>query len=209
MFWVDLLHEAIERLAASFQCDNLLGLVHDFFGKCVFDSVSGDQHSILGIGCPTIEQLSRHTTLKHTGTGKDHRGTPVVKGIDIDRLEVANVFKGKGISHVHLGADARVHHVGIGLIDSKCTGRQFGCVPNGNALQVWVGLPKLVQYKQQFLGSSQSKDRDETPSAPSHDPLNGPRKTRLSFGTTRMNLHPIGSFHHEHIRFRGGYFGGH
>mmetsp|Transcript_1295 Transcript_1295/g.2845 ORF Transcript_1295/g.2845 Transcript_1295/m.2845 type:complete len:237 (-) Transcript_1295:1021-1731(-) len=128
------IHQTIQGLTSSFQCDNFLGLCHDFLGQGMFDGISGNQNAIVGIGSPPIKQLSRYTGLQHSWTGKDHGGSGIIKGIDINTFQIGNVLKLKGIADIHLRPDASVHHIGVGLVNSQGAGGQFGCVPNGNIL---------------------------------------------------------------------------
>ena len=202
----DIIDETVQGLPATIQGHDLLGLVHNFLRQGILDGITGNQHAILWVGRPSVKELPGDSRLQHTGRGKDDARPPIIETIDIDRLEVANVPKGEGVGNIHLRADASIHHVGVRLIDAKSPTGQLGGVPDGDALQVRVGLPVLVKDQEQLLRPTEGKYWDEAPSTTRYDPLHRSREPRLPFRPRGVNLHSVGGLHHEDVGLDVGNF---
>ncbi len=193
-------HFGIEGLSSSLERDHFLGRIHDFLGQRIFDGITGDQASILGIGGPSIEQLSRDAGLEHAGRGEDDRGSSIVKGIDVDGFEVLYVGEVEGVAQVHLRSDASIHHIGIGLVDPQGPTGHFGRVVDGDGVQVRVVPPVLVEDEEELLRPAEGKDGNETSAAATHDRLDRPGEDGLPLQARLVHLHPVGALHDEHVR---------
>lgn len=202
----NIIDEAVQWLPATIQGHDLLGLVHDFLRQGILDRITGNQHTILWVGRPSVKELPGDSRLQHTGRGKDDTRPSIIKAIDVDRLEVANVSKGEGVGNIHLRTDASIHHVGVRLIDAKGPAGQLGGVPDGDALQMRVGLPVLVKNQEQLLRPTEGKYWDEAPSTARYDPLHRSREPCLPFRPRGVNLHSVGGLNHEDVGFDVGNF---
>ena len=202
----DVIDKAVEGLPPALQGDDLLGLVHNFLCEGVLHGITGDQDAVLGVRRPPVKELARHPRLQHPGRGEDDARAAIVEAVNVDTLEVADVLEGERVGHVHLRPDPRVHHVGVRLVHPQGPAGQFGGVPYRDALQMRVGLPVLVEDKEQLLGPAEGEDRDEAPASARHDPLHRPREARLPLGPGGVDLHPVRRFDHENVGLHVGYF---
>ena len=58
------------------------------------------------------------------------------------------MFKVEGIGYVHHGLYASIHHVAVRLIDPQGPGCHFGCVIDGNGMEMRIVAPIFVQDEQ-------------------------------------------------------------
>ncbi|EJK60586.1 hypothetical protein THAOC_19027, partial [Thalassiosira oceanica] len=195
----DVVHETVERLTPSLHRNDLLRLAHDLLRQGVLNGVARNEHPVLGVGGPTVEELSAHAALEHPRTGEDDARSPVVEVVHVDAFQVPYVSEAEGIPEVHLRPYPGVHHVGVRLVDPERARGHLAGVVDGDGLQVGMFLPVLVEDEEELLRPPQREDGYEAPTPAGHDPLDGPREPRLALGPRGVDLDAVGRLDDQHV----------
>jgi len=127
----------------------------------------------------------------------------------IDALQVGNVPENKGVVHRNLPANAIVHGIDVRLVDGHALFGQRGSIVDGNLMELWVLRPELIQNKQQFLGTTKGKHRNQTPAALLDNFLHQRGEAILAILSLLVDVRAIGGLCDQDIRLHGRHLGGH
>jgi hypothetical protein len=76
-------------------------------------------------------------------------------------------------------------------------------------VKFWVLLPVFVQNQQKFLGSTESKGREQNVTASSNDRVHKTGESAFLFVSCLQGVNAIGTLYNENIRANWGQFGFH